>query len=274
MAGRLRQPDSGLYDLARVLVEAASARIGTDHAPLPMPGSHELAVFDPAVAEAFAETGDLERAIRLATLSSERDEASRRQADLVVRKAKALAEQEAIAQVLARSSAFLKLGQHAEALKALDKAKADEPRVIRQRALLLLKLERFEEAEAEAAKLAGMTGSVARDFSSTFPTLSLRQRISTSSRMLREGSADEALEILKLAVPRTPEESVELAYCRGFGLTMRFHRFRRDGKTLEARQTLDEAMSGVEPQVAAARTLGHARLIELYEALDTELSRA
>jgi hypothetical protein len=274
MASRLRAPDAGLYDLARVHMEAAAAHLGTEDLPLPTPGPQELARFDDPVAEAFAAPNDLERAFLLATLAAGRDESTRRQAELIIRKATALREQAAIAQVLGRSATLFRQGKFAEALAAIGSTAPDEPRVIRQRALLLLKLERFDEADAEAARLRDSTSPVAREFSASYPSLGLRQRIATSTRMLRAGTVEEALEVLKGAIAGSPEETVELAYCRGFGLTMQFHRLRRAGRIAQARAALDEAMACVEPAVANARSLGHAQLIELYETLDAELSRA
>ncbi len=145
--------------------------------------------------------------------------------------------------------------------------------MIRQRSLLLLKLERFRDADEEASKIQASSSPVAREFVASYPSLSLKQRIATSSRMLRSGDAAGALEILSDARAATPDETVELAYCRGFGLTMQFHCLRREGRAAAARMALDNALACVEPVVAAARTLGHTRLLELYDTLDAELSR-
>jgi hypothetical protein len=226
------------------------------------------------VAEAYAAAADLERARRLALLSLACHEPSRRRAELILRKADALEEQAALADVLARSGDLLRRGQFDEALTALDDAGpagAAEPRVVRQRALLLLKLERFGEAEAVTATLRQSSSPVARDFLQSFPALAFRQRVATACRMLRAGQAADALAVLDAAEPVADGDTLELAYCRGFGLTMEAYRLRRRGDEPAARRTLAAAMDRVEPHVAAARAAGHDRLIELYETLDKEL---
>jgi hypothetical protein len=89
--------------------------------------------------------------------------------------------------------------------------------------------------------------------------------------MLRAGESAQALAVLEGAVAVDSEQAVELAYCRGFAVTMDAFRLRRHGDEAGARQTFRGAMDCVEPQVAAARASGHGRLIDLYETLDKEL---
>ena len=91
--------------------------------------------------------------------------------------------------------------------------------------------------------------------------------------MLRAGDSAGALALLEKAVAGDAEQAVELAYCRGFGLTMDAYKAHRAGDPAAARAAFAAAMDRVEPQVAAARASGHSRLIELYETLDKELDR-
>jgi hypothetical protein len=187
-----------------------------------------------------------------------------------------LEEQSALADVLARSGSLLRQGDFAEALAVLDDTgptASAEPRVVRQRALLLLKLERFEEAESSTEPLRNSNSQVAKDFLESFPSLAFRQRVAAASRMLRDGDSAGAQAVLEGAVTGTREEAVELAFCRGFGLVMDAYRARRAGDKAGARASFEAAMDRVEPQVAAARAAGHSRLIELYETLDKEIAR-
>ena len=274
MMAHLRRPEPALIDLAQIHLDAATARIGTSHDPLPAPAGPELQLCGGRLVEVYSVSSDLERARRLAALSLATHQPSRRKAELILRKADAVEEQAALADVLARSGALLRQAKFAEALAALDDVRSAEPRVVRQRALLLLKLDRFEQAEAEANTLRESTSSIAKEFLEGFPALAFRQRIAAASRLLREGESAEALAVLDGTVAGNRAEAVELAYCRGFGLTMDAYRLRRAGDHAGARIKLTAAMDCVEPAVADARALGHARLIELYDTLDKELEKA
>jgi hypothetical protein len=274
MMARLRHPEAALVDLAQIHLDAATVGIGTTHDALPAPTGPELALCGGRLAEIYRDGSDLERSRRLAQLAISAHEPSRRKAELILRKAEALEQQAALAEVLARSGNLLREGNFAEALAALDaadEAGRAEPRLVRQRALLLLKLERFAEAEAAAETLRRSTSPVAREFLASFPALAFRQRIAAASRMLRAGDSAGALTLLENADAGDAGQAVELAYCRGFGLTMDAHRLRRAGDQAGARRAFADAMDRVEPHVAAARASGHSRLIDLYEALDKEL---
>ena len=144
--------------------------------------------------------------------------------------------------------------------------------VVRQRALLLLKLERLDEADVLAESLRTSALPLAREFLASYPGLSYRQRMNVACRLIREGQDEQALKVLAPAQASGPAETLELGYCRAFCRTMAGYRHRRHGRTAEASAALQQAMEDIEPHVGAARSSGHARLIELYETLDKELA--
>jgi hypothetical protein len=274
MMARLRHPEAALVDLAQIHLDAVVHRPGTEDDPLPAPTERDLLLAGSRLAEAYAGGSDLERARRLARLALETHELSRRKAELILRRADALEERAALAGVLGRSGTLLRQGDFAAALRELDlagPAAALEPRFVRQRALLLLKLERFNEAETAAAVLAGSTSPIAAEFLESLPSLVFRGQITAACRMLRDGESSQALELLDQAVAVDRGQEVELAYCRGFALSMDAFRMRRAGNLAGATEAFRAAMDRVEPRVAAARELGHSRLIDLYETLDKEL---
>lgn len=274
MTARLRHPEAAFVDLAQIHLDSVAQRAGREDDPLPAPTERDLNLAGSRLAEAYAVASDLERARRLAQLALETHEPSRRKAELILRKADALEERAALALVLGRSGTLLREGKFDDALRELDLAglsAAFEPRFVRQRALLLLKLERFDEAETAAAVLAGSTSPVAAEFLESLPALVFRQRVTAACRMLRDGASSPALELLDRAVAVDRGQEVELAYCRGFALSMDAFRMRRARNEAGAREAFRAAMDRIEPQVAVARALGHSRLIDLYETLDKEL---
>jgi tetratricopeptide (TPR) repeat protein len=277
MLSRLRRPEAALIDLARIHLDAAISRAEDQTVFLPTPSGNDLlAILGGQLTKVYTAGSELERARRLARLSLELHSPSRRKAELILRRADALEAQAALAEVLVRSGALLLQGDFEGALSALEyagTAGGNEPRIVRQRALLLLKLERFDEAETAAEGLRSSTSPVAREFLESFPGLAFRQRIAAASRLLRAGESGQALAVLEAARPGAPDQDIELAYCRGFALAMDAYRLRRSRQEDDARRAFGAAMEQVEPHVAAARAARHARLLDLYETLDKELDQ-
>jgi hypothetical protein len=269
MMGRLRRPEAGFIDLVRVHTAAATARLGTDIAPLARPAGAGNGKWAERVAAAYAARSDRERARRLLDLCREVDPKADPVLDQLAQRLAALEEQAVIADTLARSGELLRAGKIPEALAALEGA-PNEPRIVRQRALLLLKLERFDEADATAAAVRGSTTPVAREFQSAYPGLAFRQRVATACRLIRAGSDADAMKVLGGCRPASDEEKVELGYCRGFCFAMAGYRERRKGRREEARRALTEALRAVESCVVMARAVKHTRLLELYDTLESD----
>ena len=275
MMRRLRRPEAALVDLARVELDAATAGIGTATGPLPVPSLGE-ADLSGRIGEAFEAPTDLLRARRLVELGIDlaQDEPARKPLEAILAGVEALERQSVVAAALAESGDLLRGGRFVEALASLDAAGGlgiNEPRVLRQRALLLLRLDRFDEADAVADRLAGDSSAVAREFAASYPALVFRQRLNAGCRLIRVGDADGALRVLRDAVATRPDDLLELAYCRGFALAMDGRRLKNEGRAVESRARLAEAMRQIDGHLTAAQNAGHARLLELYTTLDKDL---
>jgi hypothetical protein len=271
---RLRKPEAGFLDLARVHYETAAARLGQGRQPLARPASLVVPAWRQALEAVYAADSDLGRARGLVRLGRQAGPDAARPADLLDSKIEALAAQEAVATALVQSGELLKQGRFDAALAILDNGDAAlgrEPRVQRQRALLLLKLERFEEADAVADALGQARTPGTAEFLATYPALAFRQRLAVAVRLIRAGSDDQAARLLAGARAKTADETLELGYCRAFCGTMAGYRYRRQGQKAPARQAFEEALREVERHLAAARAAGHARLLELYATLEDAL---
>jgi len=276
MLGRLRRPAAGLIDLARIHAAVAAEALGTAAPPLPVPDWSPLGPLAGPLDEAYTAGSDLGRARRLAELSLGLDPAARREAEAVLQRVEALEVLAVCLESLNRSNERLRAGQIDEALAVLDEAGpagTGDPRVLRQRALLLLRLERFDEADETAAALDKQTGPAAREFSERYPGLALKGRLGASARRLRLGDLEGAWEVLQGARVGDATEAIELAYSRSSCRAMAGFRYRRDGRADEARRVLGEALDLIEPHLAAARRAGLSRVVELYDVVERELER-
>jgi hypothetical protein len=241
---------------------------------LPAPDWYGLGPLAGTLAGVYADPSDLGRARRLAELSLERKPASRRESAAVLLRVEALEEQAACFDALNRSNQRLREAKVDEALDALDDAGPagrDNPLLLRQRALILLRQERFEEADAVAAALGAQSGPVASGFSEQYPGLALKGRLGASTRRLRLGDIEGAWDVLQGVQPRDQTEAVELAYGRASCRAMAGFRSRRDGRADEARRALGEALDLIEPYLASAQRLGLTRVVELYDVVEREI---
>jgi tetratricopeptide (TPR) repeat protein len=272
--GRLRRKEAALVDLARVQLDAATAHLGSDAECLPIPPLPEVDDWSGRLADCFAAPTDLGRARRLVELGLERDELGRKALELLLQKVEALERQAVVAAALAESGTLLRNGRFEAALAALEAAgpaRENEPRILRQQALLLLKLDRFDEADAVAARLKSQSSPVAREFAASYPSMLFRQRMGAGIRLIRAGDSEAALQVFEPAVATTPDEVLELAYGRGFALAMDGFRLKNQRRRDESRRRLAEALRQIDGHVSAARAANHARLLELYATLDKEL---
>jgi hypothetical protein len=272
--GLLVRPESGLIDLAGVHL-ASAARLAPDAPAVDSPPLSLGVAWISRLNSAITASSDLERARKLAELAIAVDEPSRRAAEAILLKAKSLVDQAKTIAALAESGRLLRSGDCESALLALDAAgesSKTEPRVLRQKGLLLLKFERFDEADGIASSLRNSPSEAARQFVSSYPALNFRQRMATGNRFLREGNDDEARRVLARAEPPDTAGAIELGYSRAFALAMKARRHLREGSRDEWLATLECAMAEIEHYVPAARTAGHSRLLELYEILDRDLA--
>ena len=272
MISRLRRPEVSLIDLVRVHVAASFARIGNKDDPLPRPAGAEIESAKAAIVKAYDKSTDRERARCLAEIGLQIDPESKQKFEDILRRLNTLDEQSEIVSLLAKSGEYLRHGQLADALNVLEveSSTAGDSRILRQRTLILLKLERFEEADRVVAEICKLDTPVKSELVSTYPRLVFHQRIAASARLIRTGLEAEALEMLAGATPTSSEEKVELAYCRGFCIAMSGYRLRREGRKLESRRALVKALSEVEQFLQVARSLNHVRLIKLYDELESD----
>ena len=93
-----------------------------------------------------------------------------------------------------------------------------DPRVERQRVLLLLRLERFDEADAIVERLRGHDDARAREMVDRYPELRFRFQLSVANRLVRGGDGAAARALLGAMQPATPEQTLEHGYCLAFCL--------------------------------------------------------
>ncbi len=273
----LRAPEACLLDLARVALASVVVTLGTGADPLPLPVVAVAAPWGPRLAALRAHPDGLHRARGRATLAAELHEGSKRDAEAVLRKIEALSAQLALAAALSESAKLAEQGKMAEALATLDRAgeaALADRRADRQRVVLLLRLERFAEADAGVAKLRAGDASRARDLVERYPELRFRSQLSVANRLIRGGGdATRARTLLGEMRPATPEQTLEHGYCLAFCLAQEGYRLDDKGDRDEARALLTRALEIVEERLPDARRAGHARLIELHDKLDGDVAR-
>jgi hypothetical protein len=275
---RVRRPEVCLIDLAEVLSAVA---VGTWEDPPQLSFPRKLP--DAAWASELAALGSatpLEQARGVARLASREHEASQGRADRILAKLEVFEERLRSAAALKTSSERLSAGDLEGALQAL--GEEIEPRIQRQRCLILLRLERFAEAGQVVEGLAESTSPVARELIQRYPSLVLDQRLARAGRLLAEGDELGTRALITGVEALTREQELELVYVRVFLQALMAYRLKREGQTREAVKALETALDFAEetlgPElgdpgkaIVLARKSGHSRLLELYARLEDEV---
>lgn len=268
------RPEPYLLELARSQLSALLPTIGTGDAPLGPPPIRVEAPWRGQLAVAL-ELRDVPTRIRaLAELAGKVHEPSARDAAALVRKLDDLDEQLALAAALDESTKRAAAGDFTGALAKLgDLGSAGDKsaRVLRQRAIVLLRLERFPDADAAIEKLALLPEPLAREFAGRYPSLKFRQQIASASASVRAKDFATARALLVTLVPAAPDQEVELAYCRAYCAAAEGYRAHSDGDRTTAKKLLFEALGFVESKLSEARTIKHERLLELYTKLEADI---
>ncbi|MFN0251993.1 MAG: hypothetical protein ACKV2T_34270 [Kofleriaceae bacterium] len=267
------RPEPYVIELARTQLSAL----------LPTIGSSDVPAGPPPIRIETAWRGDLAKALELrviptriralAALAAKVHDQSVREADTLIRKLDDLDEQLAMAAALDESTKCAAAGDHAGALALLaDLGAAGEKsaRVLRQRVIMFLRLERYADADAEIAKLAQLPEPLAREFTARYPGLKFRQQIAAASALVRGKDYVKARAMLKGLVPAAPDQEVELAYCNAYCAAADGYRAKEQGDREGARRLLLDALRFVEEKLADARLLKHERLLELHQKLEAD----
>jgi tetratricopeptide (TPR) repeat protein len=274
---RLQEPGAWLLDFARVYYSLALSRAGlqsTAALPEAPPQISFQAPWMPGFQQAIGQASLGERALALALLAGKVHAASTKQAMVLVERVKALNRRMETVDTLNRAGTLLSERKFAAAIQLLD-GKADsissEPRLLRIKALALLGLRRFDDADSVVEQIGNSGSAEVQEFAAQYPALAFRQRLAVALELLRQAKPGEADETLRGAVPITEKDAHELAYCRAFSGALQGYELRRKGQPEEARKRFLAAMDLIEPLMQDSADTLH--VTELYDRMEKEVDR-
>lgn len=271
---KMKVPGLMLIDLATVQLAALINHLKSGEK---VPGIPQMNLTAPWAADleaALQESEDIEKTRRLTLLAMKVHSDSKIRGAEILRQVDGLKSQLDIAAVLSLSGKHLQEGNFQEALHALDSLMDEgkqEPRILRQRAMLLLKLEKFEEADQVVSTLEAFEDPMAKIFVNRYPSLKFHQKISKVQNLLKKGNTSEALDILDTMQITSGDEELEIVYCYAFALAVRGYQAKSEKEHNTALQLFNEALDHLEPQIESARQKSHNILLELYEKLSKDL---
>lgn len=273
IAQTLRAPESVLIDFARIELAAATASAATSLPPLAQLGG-SIAWRD-RWTFAIALPAGPERAIALAKMAAELDEASAQQAESICRRAEAIRARLSVVSAVNESAALMRAEDWSGALAALDRLGergSDDADVLNQRAVLLLRLRRFAEADAVHEKLVALGSTAARAFADAYPRHAFTYRIQTANALVRDGDVAAARHVLDPARPVDEAQELELAYVRSFCCAREAYAAHDRGDREATLAAFTEALDFLDAKLPAARERGMTRFVQLHEKLDRDLS--
>ncbi len=172
------------------------------------------------------------------------------------------------------SNKLLKEGKYLEALAALDLPDlyaAPGFAILRQKAFLLLKLERLKEADELAAIITNSDEPAAKQFGERFELLRIKIQIQITQQYLRKGDYQSALKILQTFQPQTQEDVLETVYCKALAYFLEAYDKIKMGNRIEAIALFQKSQNEIEDHIQAARSSKHTRLLELYDKTSKEI---
>lgn len=271
----LKRPEACLMDLASIQLAAFVAHIQLNLGLPQIPQITVGASWNEKLAAAIGDSDGLGRARRLVQLAMEQHPPSKRRGEELLLQIDQLQTQLNLASVLSQSGKLSRDGKLEEALDLVSSVGAaanTEPRVLHQRAMLLLKLERFSEADDVVSALKTIEDPLAVDFVEKYPSLKFRQQLRAVQALLRKGMSEAARERLNTIAVSSDEAKLEIAYCRAFAAAIDGYRCIASGKRGQALPFFQDALDEIEPRVAAAKQNNHVPLLELYDKLTKDLN--
>ncbi|MBK8920282.1 MAG: hypothetical protein IPM81_02055 [Saprospirales bacterium] len=217
---QLQGPEALLHDLAEIYLAGVSANRQIN-APAPMlPDFLVSADWNANLQQVLLQTEDLLRARHLIALANTHCPATAARGQKLLKQLDGLEDTLASASALDRSTELSQAGRFDEALAALElpNLNADAPGlpVLRQRAFLLLKLGRFEEADHMAGAIATSGEASDRQFAERFQSLKIKLQLQTVQQHLKRQDPGAALRLISVLQPESREDRLETGYCKAY----------------------------------------------------------
>lgn len=274
-----RAPEAVLLDLARVQLAAAVAAVSPDKkdeaAPPAMPAlDQQRAPWSGRLATALADANAVNRARAVASLAEQLHEPSKKEAAVLLRRIEAFANELAFAETVTEATRLERRGDFAKALVLLEAAgegATTDARALKLRAMLLLRLDRFADADAALEILKASGHPSAKSLVEKWPDLRFKLGLGAVTRMLRDNAIDKAHALLQTLKPTSLEGELEWAYSRAFCLARIARRLHDEGNRGEALERMEDAVEILETKLATKEGAAHPRIRELRDRLDTDL---
>ncbi|WP_420147098.1 hypothetical protein, partial [Spirosoma sp.] len=181
-----------------------------------------------------------------------------------------------VSKALDRSNELLRKGNYQEALEALTEHGlygAPGFAIQRQRAFLLLKLERIAEADELVALIKDSEEPAVKQFVERYQSLKAKVQLQIAQQHLRKGEYRPALDTLLVIETVPQEDTLEMVYCKALAYWLEGYDLLNRNDTTKGLQSFQRAHNEIEANIRAARAANHEGLLELYEKTTQELDK-
>jgi tetratricopeptide (TPR) repeat protein len=229
----------------------------------------------PALAERLALTPKDDTSVRarkIAELAITLSPTTAGLARSILRRLERVESQVALATTLERCHAATEAGKLDEALALLEGLPKDahgDPRVVRQSALLFLRLGRFDDAERSIARLEGSEHPIASELRERWPAIRFKHRLAAAQRALRASDLETAQRLLSGTTPSGDDEALSLAYVIGFHGALLAEARQKEDRLDDAQHALAAALDALDGLRPKARERGRKDLLDLFEQLES-----
>jgi tetratricopeptide (TPR) repeat protein len=263
-----------LHELAAIHIAGILANYQLGLAPAPLPAFTVRATWNEALQTTLGIDDETEKVKALITLADNVHPPSSTRSASLLSRLRQLEVHRRAADALERSNELFRLQQHEAALEALEGAGEEVNRsitVMRQRALILLKLERLEEADALAGEANDTDPVSTKQFMERYQGLRTRQLLLRAQDMLRNNDFETALEILGPLLSTVQGDALEIAWSRALAYTLKGNSKLNKMLKDEAVLAFQNAQNELYGHLQKADDAGKPHLRELFNKITQEI---
>ncbi|MEO1262697.1 MAG: hypothetical protein AAFZ15_28075 [Bacteroidota bacterium] len=271
---QIKQPEKGLMLLVDTLLKAITHHLDDPAKIPPVPVRNIQTDWNPEWLAVLKREKPIDAVKGILNLSLKYNASDEERNRKIQSQIKEIENQQALAATIANISDLSEKGDFEKALLELDKLKGHQTSdalIDRQKITLLLKLNRFEEAESLLENLQENNGAAYQSFLNNYETLKFQQVAKYVQGLLRKGDHETALPLLNSVKPKTPAQKLDLAYFKAFGLTVKAYQKKGNDQRAEKINLLIEAIDEIEPFIGKAKVQDLNHVQTLYDKLTKDL---
>jgi hypothetical protein len=272
---KMIKPEIFLIDIAEIYLSLIIFNFQHNTNPPEMPNISLSVPWNNKLQDIFKINDSLDKDLKLVELASEFYPLFKERSNKLIMQINQIKDQLNVSDVLLKSGDLIREEKYEEALKILSiesTLKESNSRILRQKAIIFIKLGRYEEADKIKQILENIKDEIAIDFIDKYKTIKFNNQIEVTRQFLKRAKIEEARKLLNEIVAEDTKEKLEKHYCLSFAFAIEAYHAQKQKNIQQAELHFKYALDEIEPLIESARKYEFQSMIELYEKLSKDLN--